>query len=160
MTVPTYRSGPTQMVRAPSDPAYAIRPGMLVGLFSGVLRPPSGTPWADEVNATRELFSGSFLGVAHTSSEVGESETISVDISPMAVYAPAVEPGGVALGTPLGPADAGGALSDDLLAPVGNRERAIALAMETVSATETVVRVGFASAFNPAANHTASMGRP
>lgn len=158
MSVLTYRTGPTQLVRAPSDPAFAIRPGMLVGLFNGTLRPPSGTPWSGDAATTRALFAEVFVGVAHSAADAGESVAVSVDVSPLSIYAPALEPGGCGFGTPLAPADLGGELSDERLAAVGDREGAIGLAMETVAADAPAVRTAFASAHSPAANHVLAFG--
>ncbi|NNJ27759.1 hypothetical protein [Alienimonas chondri] len=158
MSVLTYRTGPTQLVRVPSDPAFAIRPGMLLGLFGGAVRPPSGTPWLGDLATTRGLFSDSFVGVAHSAAEAGESAMVSVDVSPLSVYAPALEPGGIAFGGSLAPADAGGELSDDLLAPAGDRAAAVGLAMETVAADAPAVRASFASVYSPAANHAQAIG--
>ncbi|QDT15131.1 hypothetical protein [Alienimonas californiensis] len=158
MSVLSYRTGPTQLVRVPSDPAFTIRPGMLVGLFGSAIRPPSGTPWAGDVDATRSVFAEVFLGVAHSAAEAGVSQMVSVDLSPLAVYAPALEAGGCAFGAGLAPADAGGELSDDLLAPTGSRASAVGLALETAAADAPVVRAAFASVYSPAANTTKALG--
>ncbi|MFH5806185.1 hypothetical protein [Alienimonas sp. DA493] len=158
MSALTYRTGPTQLVRVPSDPAFTIRPGMLVGLWGSVVRPPSGTPWAGDLNATQGLFAEVFLGVAHSVAEAGESRTVSVDLSPLAVYAPALEAGGCAFGTPLAPADAGGELSDELLTPVAGRITAVGLALEAADADAPRVRAAFASVGSPASNHAKALG--
>lgn len=158
MSVLTYRNGPPQLVQVPSDPAFAIRPGMLLGLYSGAVRPPSSLTWLGSLEGTQGVFAEAFLGVAHSSSEIGESALISVDLSPMSVYAPALEPGGCDFGDPLAPADDGDVLSDTRLAPVNGRDLAVAMAMETVAADAPVARVSFASAYCPAANHTLAFG--
>ena len=158
MSVLTYRTGPTQLVRVAADPAFAIRPGMLLGLFGTVARPASAVPWAGDLDTTREIFADLFLGVAHSAAEVGGGGLISVDISPMAVYAPGLDPGGCQFGEPLAPADDGGALADDRLAPVAGRTRAVAMAMEAVADDAPAVRVTFASKYCPAANHADDFG--
>ena len=152
----TYRSGRVRLVRAAADPGYAVAPGTPVCLTGGLVRPASGVPWAGDGAATRGAFAGAFLGVAHSASPAGDGGPVSVDVSPDAVYALPLEPGGCDLGAPLGPADDGTALADARLTVAGPGA-AVGRAAEAAGPAAREVRVTFASAFAAGTGHAAAL---
>ena len=153
MSVLSYRTGPTLLVRVTAAAAPAIRPGMLLALVEGEAAPAGALDWPGDPDAARRAFAAAFLGVAHSASPAGEGGPVSVCVGPQAVYAPPLTPGGCDFGALLGPADDGAALSDDRLRPVSDADQAVARSVEAAPADAAVVRCTFASAFHPGSGH-------
>ena len=156
MSVLSYRTGPTLLVRVPAEAAPEIRPGMPLALVDGRAVPAGAMPWPNDPDAARQQFAAAFLGVAHSASGAGEGGPVSVCVGPQAVYAPPLTPGGCAFGAPLGPTDDGAALSNDRLQVVYGPEFAVARSVEAAPADAPVVRCTFASAFHPGSGHAGS----
>ena len=152
------RSGASQLVRVPADPAHAISPGQLLSYDGAACRPATATAVVGgALEDAQQAFARTFLGVAHGRSPAGDGGPVSVDVSPTAVYAAAREPGeAVAFGAYLTPADDGAALSSARLAVAGGGGGAVGRAVEAKAAGDPgPVRVSFASAFCTAAANVA-----
>ena len=159
------RSGASQLVRVPADPAHAISPGQLLSYDGAACRPATATAVVGgALEDVQQAFARTFLGVAHGRSPAGDGGPVSVDVSPAAVYAADVEPGpAVPFGAPLAPAaepdgDGGQRLSAGRLAAVGSPGGAMARALEARPAGSAgPVRAGLASAFAPGSANAAGL---
>lgn len=140
-----FRSGQVHLRRFRVAEATEIVPGMLVCLDADRLVPASSLPTAAAVAAQ-------FAGVAHQRSEAGQTEPVSVDVSPLAVYEGAVEPSAFEIGELLA-ASVDVAPSDDTLAAAAGPDEAIAMAAEFADAGRTRLRVTFASTVCTASSH-------
>ena len=159
MSIVPFRSGIVQLVRCPVLSATVIEPGDLVWLDSGNAKPASDFAWTTDLATTRGNFAAKFLGLAHTGSEDGETEPISVDVSPFAVYECEAAALNYRVGDPLAPAETVSALSNRQLEQVANVAHAIARSAEATAALATNVRACFASAYHAgSANVNAAIG--
>src|SRR5687768_15859861 len=84
-TVP-FRSGIVQLIRCPVLAATVIEPGDLLFLDADTVKPAADFTWTTDLATTRGNFAAKFLGIAHTGSADGETDDVSVDVSPLAVY--------------------------------------------------------------------------
>src|SRR5690606_15130961 len=107
----TFRSGVVQLVRCPVVSTTILAPGDLVYLDEGAVKPAGDSPWTTDLATTRGNFAAQFLGVAYSGSDDGETDDVSVDVSPLAVYELAAKSGEYAFGDLLAPAEAINALS-------------------------------------------------
>jgi len=154
-----FRSGPVQLIKASVDSGSAIEPGDLLYLDSGTARPASEFTWDTDLATTQAAFADAFLGIAHERSEVGETEPISVDISPQAIYEFDLDASSYTLGDLLGPDEATSTLMTQQLEAVGTTARAIARLVEITSGFVSKARVTFASAYSTgSANVNAQVG--
>ena len=159
MPVACFRSGIAQLVRLPVLTATVIEPGDLVYLDSGNAKPAADFPWTTDLATTRGNFAAQFAGIALTGSADGETDDISVEISPLAVYEFAAESATYEFGDALGPSETLNALSSRTLEEAGSAAQAIARAVETTSGGATSLRVVIASAYHAAsANVNAAVG--
>ncbi len=149
-----FRSGPVHLLKLRVDPASIIEPGDLLYLDGTEARPAGEFPWDTDLATTQAQFADQFLGIAHERSAEGESEPISVDLSPMSVYELEVDPAAYEVGQLLGPAEASGALQEQQLAAVASPGRAIARAVEFSTGEVSRLRVTFASAWATGSTNT------
>jgi hypothetical protein len=151
-----FRSGQVQLVKVPVLQHVEIDVGDLVYLWAGKAFPLSQFPddWVD-LSDRRKAVPKAFLGIAHQSTASGETEHISVDLSPLAVYEMDVEADTYELGVPLEPCLG----MSQCLRQSRDSHGAIARAAEYKATRSTLLRVSFCSAFHPAsANRYALIG--
>lgn len=154
-----FRSGLVQLVRFRVASATAIEPGDLLYLDGGVVHPAGDFAWTTNLATTRAAFAAEFVGIAHTGSADGETELISVDVSPLAVYEVGAVAAEFGVGDLLAPAETVLALASQTLEQVADPAHAIARAMEETSAGATSVRTCFASSIHASsANVNAAVG--
>jgi len=150
-----YRSGQVQLRKVRVEEDTVIQPGDLLFFDAGFARPSHKFPSEGNIQATRKLFARKFLGIAHSRSVGGETDPISVDVSPLAAYEVEVEPQSYEFGDLIGLSDLSGAD----VTQVDKPEQAIARAAEFAPGRACLLRVQFASAFHPgSANIHASVG--
>lgn len=154
-----FRSGPVQLHRMRVDTTSVIEPGDLMFLDGADARPASEYPWDTDLATTQEQFADQFLGIAHERSEDGESEPISVDLSPLSVYEFDVDTAAYEVGQLLGPDELSSTLMDQQLEAVISADRAVARAAEFSDGSVSKLRLTFASAYSTAAaNANAAIG--
>src|SRR5690606_12988884 len=154
-----FRSGPVQLIKASVEAASLIEPGDLVYLDVGSARPASEFTWDTNLATTQAAFADMFLGIAHEGSADGDTNPISIDISPHSDYEFDLDAGTYALGDLLGPDEAGTSLMTQQLEAVAAAARAIARIVELTTGTVSKSRVTFASAFSTgSANVNAQIG--
>ena len=159
MPVNPFRSGLIQLVRCSVESATVITPGDLVFLDGGFVKPAESFPWTTDAATTRSNFAAQFLGIAYSESADGETDDVSVDISPQSVYELDTFPATFQLGDLLAPAEALNALSSRSMELVATAAEAVARAVATTPSNSSRVRCCIASAYNAgSANVNAAVG--
>ncbi|HEX6984538.1 MAG TPA: hypothetical protein VF170_04140 [Planctomycetaceae bacterium] len=159
MTTTRFRSGLVQLVRCRVQAETVIEPGDLLYLSGGSVRPAADFPWTTDLATTRAAFAAQFVGVAHTGSADGETDDVSVDVSPLAVYEAEASEQSYEVGDLLAPAETVAALSSRQLERVANAGHAIARSVEITPSLSPTVRACFASAYHAgSANVNAAVG--
>ncbi len=154
-----FRSGQVELHKVRVDSGTVIEAGDLVWLDTNDVKPASAFTWTTDLATTQGNFAAVFLGVAHQSSAAGETDDISVDLSPFSVYEFDVDSATYEIGSLLGPDNVSTALTSQRLTTASTGAAAIARASEYKSVASTTLRVQFASAFHPAsANVNANIG--
>ena len=154
-----FRSGQVQLHKLRVDSGTVLEAGDLVFLDSDDVKPASAFTWDTNLATTQSSFAASFIGVAHQQSANGDTDDVSVDLSPQAVYEYDVDPATYEVGDALGPDELSAALMDQQLEAVGSDTLGIARAAEYKAATASLLRVTFASAFHTgSANANAAIG--
>lgn len=154
-----FRSGQVELHKVRVDSSTVIEAGDLVWLDTNDAKPAADFTWTTDLATTQGNFAAVFLGVAHQSSAEGETDDISVDLSPLSVYEFDVDSTTYEVGGLLGPDNLSTALTNQRLTTVGSGALAIGRAAEYKSAASALLRVQFASAFHPAsANVNANLG--
>ncbi len=140
-----FRSGQVQLRKVRVDADTVIEAGDLVWLDGDDAKPASMFAWNTDLATTQSSFAAVFLGVAHQQSRAGDSDPISVDVSPHAVYEFDVAAGNYEIGQSLGPDESVGSLMDQQL-ETASAANAIARAAEYGTSLSSL-RVTFASAY-------------
>jgi hypothetical protein len=154
-----YRSGQVELVRVRVDSGTVIEAGDLVFLDTDDAKPASDFTWDTDLATTQGEFAAKFLGVAHQPSADGETDPISVDVSPHAVYEFDANAATYEVGDVLGPDELSSALMDQQLEAVATPDLGIARAAEYKAASSSKLRVRFASGYHTAsANANAAIG--
>ena len=154
-----YRHGQVDLVKARVDSGTVIEAGDLVFLDTDDVKPASSFTWDTDLATTQGNFAASFLGVAHKQSADGDTDPITVDISPHAVYEFDANSATYEVGDILGCDENSSTLMDQQLEAVGSAALGIARAAEYKAAAASKLRVRFASAYHPAsANANAAIG--
>jgi hypothetical protein len=154
-----FRSGQVQLARLRVDSGTVIEAGDMVFLDSDDVKPASSFAWTTDLATTQAAFAASFLGIAHQQSADGETDDVSVDLSPHSVYEFDVNPAMYEVGDDLGPDEDSSTLMDQQLEAVGSTGLGIARAIEYRAASSALLRVTFASAFHTgSANANATIG--
>lgn len=154
-----FRSGQVQLQKVRVDSATVIEAGDMVYLDSDDVKPASDYTWDTDLATTQASFAALFLGIAHEASGNGDTDAISVDVSPNSVYEMEVASGTYEVGDLLGPDENSSALSDQKVESVASSSLAIARAAEYKATSSSLLRVMFASAFHTgSANVNASLG--
>lgn len=155
----SFRSGQQQLVQCPVDSGTVIEKGDIIWLDTDDVKPASSVTWDTNLATTQAALADAFVGIAAAPSASGETDAIPVDVSADSVYEFTVASDTYMLGAPLGADKASGnALLDQALEDAVAAS-SIAMAAEFKTAATTLLRVRFASAYNPsAANANASIG--
>jgi hypothetical protein len=154
-----FRSGQVELHKLRVDSGTVLNAGDLVYLDGDDVKPASAFPFTTDVATTRSNFAAVFLGICHQSSAVGETEDVSVDLSPLSVYEMELVAGTFEVGDKLACDGDSAGLKNQKMAKVTNGTLAIARAAEFKAASSTLLRVQFASAFHPSsANVNAAIG--
>lgn len=143
-----FRSGAVQLVKVRVDSGTVIEAGDLLFLDTDDAKPASAFTWDTNLSTTQGNFAAKFLGVAHQPSAAGETEPVSVDISPMSVYEFEVPAATYELGELLGPDSSGNNLVNQQLEKVSSNANAIARAVEYQANSSVSLRVSLASAYH------------
>ena len=154
-----FRSGQVELHKVRVDSGTLLEAGDAVWLDTDDVKPASAFTWTTDLATTQANFANLFAGIVHQPSAVGETDPVSIDLSPQAVYEFDVVSDTYELGGLLGVDGAPSLLVDQRLAKVANSTRAIARAAEYKSAAATLLRVQFASALHPgSSNINAAVG--
>lgn len=154
-----FRSGQVQLVKVRVDSGTVIEAGDLVYLDTDDAKPASDYPWDTNLVTTQASFAAVFLGVAHQPSADGETESISVDVSPLSVYEFDSQSATYELGDLLAADENASTLMNQQLEAVASSGDAIARAVQYNANSTTLLRVSFASAFHVgSANVNAAIG--
>ncbi len=154
-----FRSGIVDLHKVPVAASTIVAPGDLVFLDEGKAKPAALFPMGETLAATKVAFAKVFIGIAHEASAAGETEEISVDLSPLAVYEVNIAPGASLFGGALAIDGTNTALRSSQLIVTTTANQAIARVARPIVEGETTARVMFASAFSVAsANASAVVG--
>jgi len=149
-----FRSGQVELHRLRVDSGTVIEAGDLVYLDTDDVKPASSFPWNTDLATTQGEFAAVFLGVAHQPSADGETDDISVDLSPQAVYEFDVNAATYEVGDILGPDENASTLMDQQLEAVAGAAQGIARAAEYKASSASQLRVRLASAYHTASANT------
>lgn len=154
-----FRSGQVHLHKLRVDAGTVLDAGDMVFLDSDDVKPASDFTWTTDLPSTQSAFAASFLGITHQQSAGGDSDDVSVDLSPHSVYEFDVSPATYEVGDALGPDELSSALMNQQLEAVASGTLAIARAAEYKAASASTLRVTFASAFyTGSANANAAIG--
>ena len=142
-----FRSGQVELRKVRVDADTVIEAGDLVWLDTDDAKPASDFAWTTNLATTQGNFAAKFLGVAHQQSRSGDTDPISVDVSPHSVYEFNVNSASYEVGALLGPDESSSTLMNQQLEAVGSAAAAIARAAEFTSGAQGMLRVTFASAY-------------
>lgn len=142
-----FRSGTVQLQKVRVDAGTVIEPGDMVYLDTDDVKPASAFTWTTDLATTQGAFAAKFLGIAHQGSEEGETDPVSVDVSPLAIYEFDAHSGTYEVGHLLGPDQVSSVLLDQKVVGVSSAAAAIARSAEYKATASSSLRVNFASAF-------------
>lgn len=148
-----YRHGAQKLVKVAVDSATVIEAGDLVFLDTDDAKPVSSFAWDSNLATTQASVAAKFLGVAQEPSASGETDEISVDISPDSVYEFQAASGTYEIGDPVGPDHDGSETLLDQTVESAVAASSIGRVMRRETATTTKVLVSFASAYHVGANN-------
>jgi hypothetical protein len=148
-----FRQGHVELHRLKVASQTVLQAGDLVYLDQTTVKPASAFPFGTDLAATQGSFAGLFLGVAHQPSALGETDDVSIDMSPMSVYEFEVTPSTFEVGDRLAMAGTTQALFSQRLQKVTSAALAIGRAAEYRSANSSWLKVQLASAFHPASSN-------
>ena len=153
-----FRSGQVQLLKFRVESATVIEAGDLLFLDGHFIKPANDFPWGGDIATTQAAFTASFVGVSHQQSMAGDTDDVSVDLSPHSVYEFDVAFGTYEVGDALGPDELSSALMNQQFEKA-KTTYSIARAAEYKADTVTRLRVTFASAFHTgSANRNAAIG--
>lgn len=154
-----FRSGQVQLHRLKVDSGTVLEAGDMVYLDTDDVKPASAFTWDTNLATTQAAFADVFLGIVHQQSADGDTDDVSVDLSPDSVYELDVAAAAYELGDELGPDELSSLLMNQQLEAVATDTLAIARAAEYKPSGSTTLRVTFASAFaTGSANRNAAIG--
>lgn len=155
----SYRFGQTALVKYAVDSSTVISIGDMLYLDTDDVKPASSTTWNTNLATTQADFADVFIGIAREQSASGDTDDIDVDISPDSVYEFAVASATYELSDVMGPDKASGNAIVSQTLEKAVAASSVAFPFERASASVTLLKVKFASAFNPASsNANASIG--
>jgi len=154
-----FRSGQVELHRLRVESDTVLEPGDLVFLDTDNVKPASDFPFTTDLATTRANFAAAFLGICHQASAMGETDDVSIDLSPLSVYEYEVDSETFEVGSLLAPDGDSDSIEAQRLAKVANAGHAIARAAEYKASAATLLRVQFASAFHTgSSNVNAAIG--
>ena len=154
-----FRSGQVHLHKLRVDSGTVLEAGDVVYLDTDDVKPASDFPWTTDLATTQSAFAASFIGVTHQQSASGDTDDVSVDLSPHAVYEFDVNSATYEVGDELGPDEQSSKLMDQQLEAVSFGSLGIARAAEFKAVSTALLRVTFASAFyTGSANVNAAIG--
>jgi hypothetical protein len=154
-----FRNGQVHLHKLRVDSGTVLEAGDLVYLDSDDVKPASDFTWTSDLATTQSAFAASFLGVTHQQSASGDTDDVSVDLSPHSVYEFDVNSATYEVGDELSPDEDSSTLMNQQLEAVASGTLAIARATEFKASSASTLRVTFASAFyTGSANVNAAIG--
>jgi hypothetical protein len=154
-----FRSGQVELHRLRVDDETVLEPGDLVYLDTDDVKPAADFPFDTDLATTRGAFAAVFLGVCHQPSAEGESNDVSIDLSPLSVYEYEVDSATFEVGDLLAPDGDSDEIVSQRLAKVASAAQAIARSAEYKASAATLLRMQFASAFHTgSSNVNAALG--
>ncbi len=154
-----FRSGQVQLHKFRVDSGTVIEAGDLVFLDGDDIKPASSFAWNSDLATTQADFAAKFAGVAHQSSSLGQTDDVSVDVSPMSIYEFDVNSTTYEVGDALSADELSSSLMNQQLEAVGSDDLGIARASEYRASSSSRLRVSFASAFHSgSSNVNAELG--
>jgi len=142
-----FRSGTVQLQKVRVDAGTVIEAGDMVYLDTDDVKPAGDFTWTTDLATTQGAFAAAFLGIAYQCSGDGETDPISIDVSPLSVYEYGVNSATYEVGSLLGPDSASSELTSQQLEGVASAGLAIARSAEFKASASNLLRVNFASAF-------------
>lgn len=153
-----FRSGQVQLHKLRVDSGTVIEVGDLVFLDTDDVKPASDFTWDTDLATTQAQFAEVFLGVAHQQSADGDTDDISVDLSPNSIYEFDADSAIYEVGDTLGPDEGSSNLMDHQL-EAADAAASIARAAEHKASASAKLKVTFASAYHAgSSNINASLG--
>ena len=153
-----FRSGQVQLHKLRVDSGTVIEAGDLVFLDTDDVKPASDFAWDTDLATTQAQFAAVFLGVAHQQSADGDTDDISVDLSPLSVYEFDADSATYEVGDALGPDENSSTLMNHQLEAAA-ASASIARAAEYKASAQAKLRVTFASAYHAgSSNANAALG--
>ncbi len=143
-----FRSGQVFLHRLRVDSGTVIEAGDLVYLDGDDVKPAADFPFTTDLATTQGNYAAAFLGIAHQQSADGDTDDLSIDFSPHAVYEMNVNAANYEVGDRLGPDELSAALMSQQLEAVPSADLAIARATEYKTSATSLLRVTLASAFH------------
>lgn len=140
-----FRSGQVHLRKVRVDADTVIAAGDLVWLDGNDVKSAADFPWTTNLANTQAAFTEKFLGIAHQQSAAGQTDPISVDVSPLSVYEFDAAAAAYEVGQPLGPDESSGSLMNQQL-EAAVAASAVARAAEYAPSSASL-RVTFASAY-------------
>jgi hypothetical protein len=154
-----FRSGQVHLHKLRVDSGTVLEAGDMVFLDTDDVKPASDFTWDTDLATTQSAFAAAFIGIAHQQSADGDTDDVSVDLSPHAVYEFDVNSATYEVGDQLAPDEQSQTLMNQQLEAIGSGADAIARAAEYKAAAATALRVTFASAFHTgSSNVNAAIG--
>jgi len=143
-----FRSGQVHLRKLRVLSTTVLEAGDLVYLDTNDVKPASSFTWTTDLPTTQSAFAASFIGVVHQQSANGETDDVTVDLSPSSVYEFDVNSGAYEVGDTLGPDESTSKLMNQQLEAVASGTLGIARAAEYKPAGSSLLRVTLASAFH------------
>lgn len=155
-----FRSGQVFLVKVPVDSNTQIEAGDMVWLDAGRVKPASAFPFINNWGDMQRAFVEKFLGIAHQQSNDGDTNPISVDVSPLSIYEMDIDTSlPISIGDTFSPTFANPRQLLNQMLYRSEADRSIARTAEFTQMGRTTLRMSFASAFCTAsANAHARLG--
>ena len=102
-----HRHGEQLLVKCAVDSTTVIEVGDMVWLDTDDVKPASDFTWNTDLATTQAAFAAAFVGVAQEASASGDTDEVSVDVSPLAVYEMAAASSTYEIGDTVGPDQSG-----------------------------------------------------
>lgn len=150
-----HRQGPSTLRKCAVASATVIERGDMVyfDTTNHQVLPASSLTWDTNLATTQATFASLFVGIAEEASAAGETDPISVEVNPQAVYEIDVPSGTYHLDDTFGPdKDSGNALLDQTIESATGTS-AIARCVKEMTAAGTRVWVTFAPALSTSSSN-------
>lgn len=150
-----YRSGQRKLVKFAVASATVIARNDICALQStdDDIIGAGDAVWDTDLATTQATFANRFAGIAYEDSANLKTDDVSVDISSDAIYEFTCNSAAYEMGDSLGPDKAGGDALLDQTLEAAVASSSICRAQRNEDSAVTLLKVTFASAFNPSANN-------